>query len=89
VEPEPKLAGNDHMTGPLINELVEPPEIAELAVLVTDSKFVAEVTRMPEVTVIVPATEAASFKVTVLFGELPVLAMVRLLNALAEPPPMV
>jgi hypothetical protein len=88
VLPEPKLGGNVHLTGPLINEVAEPPEMALLAVLVTESKFVGVVTRIPEVNVSVPATEAAAFKVTVLLGEVPVLAMVRLLNV-AEFPPMV
>ena len=45
------LDGNVHLTGPFINEVVEPPEIAVVDVFVTDNKFAPEVARMPEVSV--------------------------------------
>lgn len=77
------------MTGPLINEVVEPPEIAELAVLVTESKLVAEVAKKPEVSVRFPDTEVAALKVTVLLPGEPELAKVRLLNVVDEVPPIV
>ena len=51
MEPEPRLDGNVHLTGPFINELVEPPEIADVAVLVTESKFAPEVVSLPAVRV--------------------------------------
>ena len=55
---------SDHLTGPLINLGVEPAEIAEVAVLVTESRLVASVVMIPLVSVKFPATETGAARLT-------------------------
>ena len=65
--------GKDHLTGPLINEVAEPPAIPEVLVLVIDIKFEDEL-RIPFVSVKVFPTVTGEFRRTPPF----VLLMVRL-----------
>ena len=58
------MDGKVHFTGPLINEVAEPPEIAELFVFVTDKRFAPEVVSIPLVRVNVPATPQSVERVT-------------------------
>ena len=51
------------MTGPLIKEVTEPPVIAVVAVLVTESKVVVVVVKIPEVSVRMLPTEVAPWRV--------------------------
>ncbi len=56
MEPVGKLAGKVHLTGPLINDVDEPPVIAVVAVFVTDNKLFVVVDKMPLVNVSIPVT---------------------------------
>ena len=49
MEPETRLAGNDHLTGPFMKAVVDPPDIAEVEVPVTEGRFADEVASMPAV----------------------------------------
>jgi len=59
------LDGKVHTTGPLINELVEPPVMADVAVFVIVSLFEDVVVSIPFVSVKVPLTVVAAPKVPV------------------------
>jgi hypothetical protein len=87
VEPETKLAGKVKITGPLIKEVADPPEIEVVAVFVIDNELVVEVANKPVLRLRIPETEVGLVSVTVLLPEVPVFEIVRLLNVVELLPP--
>ena len=83
MEPETRFAGNLHFIGPLINEVVEPPDIAVVAAPVTDKRAEEDVVKIPLLIVNIFDTVSLLFKVV------PPEFIVRLLNVVEVVPPMV
>ena len=64
MEPEPRLEGNVHFTGPLIKEDEDAPEIADVDVLVIESKLDVVDIKLPDVKIKLPATAMFWLNVT-------------------------